>query len=111
MAFDPKHKHEMLAALDHIDGVLGDAMQQAHQHVQTVAAGAGGDPDPQAGGKYEGQGNAGGHSGHPFGGSKDQHGSQNSHFGHRSGGGEEGGESENPNFPRRGSLMGLLNSK
>lgn len=109
MAFDPKHKHEMLAALDHIDGVLGNAMQEAHQHVQGVAAGTVGatDPDPEAGGKYAGQGNAGGHSGHPFGASKDQQGAQNSHFGHHQ---DEEGD-ENPNFARRGSLLGLLGSK
>lgn len=111
MALEPKHKHEMLAALDHIDGVLGDAMQQAHQHVAGVAAGMSGnvDPDPQADNKYEGQGNTGGHTGHPFGDSKDQRGSQNSHFGHHPEG--EGVGPENPNFPRRGSLLGLLGSK
>jgi hypothetical protein len=112
MAMNTNHKQQMLAALDHLDGILGDTMQQAHDHVANVKGSMSDGDDPQEGAeKYAGQDNAGGHAGHPFS-SKNQHGEQNDHFGHFKSGGDPGagdsGGSENPNFPRKKSMMGLL---
>lgn len=89
------HKNTLKSALDHIDGILGDAMSKARSHLKA------GDPnspkvDPAKTGsddeslegkqpaseeKYEGQSKPGGHAGHSFGASKDQKGQNNSHFG------------------------------
>jgi hypothetical protein len=120
----PEHKQHITAALDHIDGILGESMAKARVHLtgkdkeespEHEAAETPAEehtehaPGGAEEGKYEGHENPGGHAGHNFGASKDQHGMNNYHA---AGGGAGEGMAEEghpgmPNMAKKKSGHGL----
>ena len=105
---DDSHKQTILSALDHIDGILGEAMGKVRANLKGTGDAVKQHEDSEMAEegqeKYEGQDKPGGHAGHSFGGKTDQHGENNFHAGHTKDG---DGDTTLPGMARKRSGSGF----